>query len=142
MKVKMKKLHENAVLPKKAYQNDAAFDLTAVSEEIDIPNRTLTYKLGWAVEIPAGHVGLLFPRSSIANKDICLSNAVGVVDENYRGELQAKFKSIVPQKARKYDVGERVVQLMILPIPKVELEVVEELSNTDRGEGGFGSSGK
>lgn len=141
MNVKIKKMHENAVIPKKANGTDAAFDFTAVGEHIDIVNRTLTYNLGWAVEIPVGHVGLLFPRSSIANKDIALTNSVGVVDSGYRGELLAKFKNTVPNRARKYEVGERVVQLMIIPIPEVQLVVVDTLNESDRGSGGFGSSG-
>lgn len=141
MKIKMKQLHEKAILPKKAKRGDAAFDFTAVDEEIDIVNRTLTYKLGWAIEIPEGYVGLLYPRSSIANKDIALANAVGVIDSGYRGELMAKFKNLIPQGVRKYAIGERVVQLIIMPVPEVELVQVEELSNTDRGDGGFGSTG-
>lgn len=141
MDVKIKRLHENATVPVKAKSGDAAFDFTAVSENIDIVNRTLTYNLGWAVEIPPGHVGLLFPRSSIANKDIALANSVGVVDSGYRGELMAKFKNTVPSRAKKYDVGDRVVQLMVLPIPDVRLVVSETLSDSDRGNGGFGSSG-
>lgn len=142
MIVKMKKLNEAAVLPVKARPGDAAFDFTAVSEEFDLANRTLTYKLGWAIEIPEGHVGLFFPRSSVANKDIVLSNSVGVIDSGYRGELMAKFKNVVPAAARKYSVGERVVQLIIMPIPQVELQVTETLSDTERGDGGFGSSGR
>jgi len=141
MDIKIKKMAENAVLPVKANHTDAAYDFTAVSEHIDIVNRTLTYNLGWAVEIPPGHVGLLFPRSSIANKDIALANSVGVVDSGYRGELAAKFKNTVPTRAKKYDVGDRVVQLIILPIPEVKLVVAETLSESDRGVGGFGSSG-
>lgn len=141
MDIKIKKMAENAVLPVKANRTDAAFDFTAVSEHIDIANRTLTYNLGWAVEIPAGHVGLLFPRSSIANKDIALTNSVGVIDSGYRGELMAKFKNTVPQRARKYDIGDRVVQLIILPVPEVKLIVAETLSESDRGVSGFGSSG-
>lgn len=137
----MKRMHENAVLPVKAKEGDAAFDFTSVAEEYDLKNRTLTYKLGWAIEIPEGHVGLFFPRSSIANKDIILSNSVGVIDSGYRGELMAKFKNVVPTAARKYAVGERLVQLIIMPIPKVELEVVDTLSDSERGAGAYGSSG-
>lgn len=141
MKIKLQRLHERAVPPVKAKKGDAALDFVATEEEIDVVNRTLTYKLGWAVEIPEGHVGLLFPRSSIANKDISLANAVGVIDSGYRGELMAKFKSLIPHKARKYEVGERVVQLMVLPIPEVEVEIVDKLSESERATGGFGSSG-
>lgn len=141
MIVKMKRLHEKAVMPVKARHGDAAFDFVATEEEIDFLNRTLVYRLGWAVEIPEGYAGFLFPRSSIANKDIILSNSIGLIDSSYRGELIAKFKNTIPQKARKYDVGERVVQLVIMPIPNVELVIVDELSVTERGAGSFGSSG-
>lgn len=141
MEIKIKKMNKNAVMPNKAHKNDAGFDFTAIEEHIDVTNRTLTYNLGWAVEIPDGHVGLLFPRSSISNKDISLANSVGVIDSGYRGELVAKFKNNVPMKARKYDVGERVVQLVIIPIPQIDLVVVEELSESKRGTGGWGSTG-
>lgn len=141
MIVKMKKTNEKAVMPRKSHDNDAGFDFTAIEETIDVPNRTLTYNLGWAIEIPNGHVGFLFPRSSIANKDISLANSVGVIDAGYRGELVAKFKNTIPTRARKYDVGERVVQLIIMPIPTIELQVVDELADSVRGEGGWGSTG-
>jgi dUTP pyrophosphatase len=85
---------------------------------------------------------LLFPRSSIANKDITLSNSVGVIDAGYRGELMAKFKSIVPSRAKKYNVGDKIIQLIIIPIPEINLVVSETLSETERGNGGFGSSGQ
>lgn len=141
MKIKMKRLHEKAVVPKKAKEGDAGLDFVAVEHEVDVVNRSFNYHLGWAVEIPEGHVGLLFPRSSVGGKDIVLSNSVGVIDSGYRGELIARFKSTIPMKARVYDVGEKVVQLVVMPIPNVEVEVVENLTETDRGEGRFGSTG-
>lgn len=141
MNVKLKRLHKDAVLPKKANKTDAAFDFTAVTETIDPMTRTFTYTLGWAIEIPEGHVGMLFPRSSILTKDISLGNAVGIIDSGFRGEMTAKFKPQIT-RAKKYDVGDRVVQLLIMPIPEVEFVEVKELSASDRGEKGWGSSGK
>ena len=101
--------------------------------------------MGIALEIPDGFVGLVFPRSSVRNTDLSLSNCVGVVDSKYRGELQATFnKKGVSQidGGHTYMVGDRVAQIMILPYPQIHFEEVEELSNTERGEGGFGSTGK
>lgn len=141
MDLKFKRMHEKAVLPAKGREKDAAYDLVATEEIVDIENRNLTYKLGWAVEIPAGYVGLLAARSSVTNKDIVMGNSVGIIDENYRGELMVKFKSVLPRGARKYDVGDRVAQLMIVPVLNLKPVEVTELSTTDRGEAGWGSSG-
>lgn len=140
MNLKIKKLHEKAVVPTRN-DGDACFDFYATEEVIDVQSRTLTYKLGWAVEIPTGHVGLLFMRSSVCNKDITLANAVGVIDSGYRGELMAKFKSLIPMRAKKYDVGDKIVQFLILPIPEVKLEVTDKLSESKRNDGSFGSTG-
>lgn len=141
MELKFKRMHDNAVLPVKGREGDAAFDLVATEEVVDLENRNLTYKLGWAVEIPTGYVGLLAARSSVTNKDIILGNSVGIIDENYRGELMVKFKSTIPRGARKYDVGERVAQLMVVPVLNLQPIEVPELSESNRGEGSFGSSG-
>ena len=141
MNLKLKRLHERATVPAKANAHDAGLDFTAVEEEFDPVTGSITYKLGWAVEIPENHVGLLFARSSIVKKDLILSNSVGVIDSGYRGELMAKFKGLIPTRAKKYVVGDKVVQLVIIPIPSVELEIVDELTNSERGTGGYGSSG-
>jgi dUTP pyrophosphatase len=141
MKVKFKKLHENAVIPSYAKAGDAGMDLTATTE-ISNTNDQVTYGIGLAVEIPEGFFGLVFPRSSIRNKNLALSNAVGVIDSGYRGELQATFTKTRGFYSLKYEVGERIAQLVILPYPPVEVEEVDELSDTERGAGGFGSSGK
>lgn len=154
MKIKIKRLTENAVLPVKAHASDAGFDLTATSCTID-ENGAMVYGTGIAVEIPDGYVGLVFPRSSIAKKDIVLSNCVGVIDSGYRGEITAKFKPsnffnyyedcgrIVerPHDGNIYGIGERIAQLIIMPIPEIEFEEVEDLSDSERGIGGYGSSG-
>ena len=145
MKVKIKKLHADAVIPSYAKSGDAGMDLTATTKTFD-DNNNVVYGTGLAIEIPQGHVGLLFPRSSNAKTDLYLTNHVGVVDSGYRGEIMFKFRKSDCTKnfheARLYDVGERVGQLIVIPYPSIEFEEVEELSNSERGTGGFGSSGK
>lgn len=137
MKVKIKKLHPDAVVPKYAKPGDAGLDLTATGVESD--KGTLTYKTGLAVEIPHGHVGLLFPRSSVYKTGQTLTNCVGVIDSGYRGEIMMKY-TLSPYFSE-YKIGDRVGQLIIMPYPEVEFEEVEDLSSTDRGEGGYGSTG-
>ena len=141
MKVKFKKLHEKAVIPSYAKPGDAGLDLTATSQ-IEDNTYQVSYGTGLAVEIPEGHVGLIYPRSSIRNKEITLSNSVGVIDSGYRGEIQFTFNKRNGFYSLKYDVGDRIGQLMIVPYPTIIPVESEELSNTERGEGGFGSSGK
>lgn len=160
MKVKIKKLNPNAVVPTKAHPTDAGFDLTATSRTID-EYGNIVYGTGLAFEIPEGYVGYIFPRSSISKKDVMLTNAVGVIDSGYRGEVMAKFKPTVRafksdherckniifsdlhnNTVTAYNVGDRIAQLIIMPLPKIELEETTELSSTDRGTGGYGSSGK
>lgn len=149
MKIKIKKLTEEAVLPVKAHASDAGFDLTATSLRLD-KHGAYVYGTGIAVEIPEGYVGLVFPRSSIAKKDVTLTNCVGVIDSGYRGEIMAKFKPVdrFPTSVKHndngisyYEIGERIAQLIIIPIPEIEFEEVAELSDSERGTGGYGSSG-
>jgi len=137
MKVKIKKLHKDAIIPKYAKDGDAGMDLTAVDVSAD--EGTITYKTGLAVEIPRWHVGLLFPRSSVYKTGQSLTNCVGVIDSGYRGEIMMKF-TLSPYQ-REYQIGDRVGQLIIMPYPMVEFEEVEKLTPTDRGEGGYGSTG-
>lgn len=136
--VKWKKMHPLAVLPKYAHTGDAALDLTCV--ETSEKNGNLECSFGWSVEIPPGFVGLLFPRSSIAERGLSLVNSVGVIDSGYRGPITAQFKFLT-SKHNAYKPGERCAQMMILPIPKVEAVEVDTLSTTDRGSGGYGSTG-
>ena len=138
MEVRIKKLNPNSIIPTYAKNGDAGMDLVATSIISDTPEQ-ITYGMGVALEIPEGFVGLIFPRSSIRKTGLQLSNSVGVIDSGYRGELQATFKKT---GLHKYEVGDRGAQIMILPYPEIEFEEVEELSNTERGEGGFGSTGK
>jgi len=188
MKVKFKKLSPDAVIPKKAHPTDAGLDLTATNRVFD-EKGCLVYGTGIAVEIPRGYVGLVFPRSSNASKDLLLSNSVGVIDSGYRGEIMVKFKpslvyvdkaplgigasqddidgtcqtdpstqevtfhgrnksypdipdGCLPFPPRIYDIGDRVAQLIIIPYPDVLPVEANELSPSDRGTGGYGSTGK
>jgi dUTP pyrophosphatase len=156
MKVKFKKLHEDAVLPTYAKAGDAGLDITATSDGIatfgeDLANQWyyIEYKTGLAVEIPEGYVGLMFPRSSISKSSLFLANSVGVCDSGYRGEICFRFKidaGIMDQcktdgyEPAKYKKGDRIGQLLIVPYPTIESEFADELSSTERGTNGFGST--
>ena len=137
MQVKIKRLNDKAILPTKAHATDAGYDLYASSCHYE--DGMLHYGTGVAVEIPEGYVGLVFPRSSIANTHLTLSNSVGVIDSGFRGEIKAKFRK---GGTRGYNVGDRIAQLIIIPYPEVTFVEVDELSDSDRGIGGYGSSGK
>jgi dUTP pyrophosphatase len=139
--VNVKKLHENAVIPSYSKDGDAGMDLT-ITREIENTSFSVSYGFGIAMEIPKGYVGLVFPRSSVRNQDLILSNCVGVIDSGYRGEIQATFKKTNGLDSIKYNVGDRGAQIMIVPYPQVKMNEVTELSNSERGEGGFGSTGK
>lgn len=139
MKIKIKRLSEKAVIPTYAKEGDAGMDLVATSKEYD-KNGNVVYSTSLAFEIPKGFVGLLFPRSSNSKKDLLLSNSVGVIDSGYRGEVMMKFKKTLLY-SQEYNIGDRIGQLIILPYPTIEFEEVEELSTTERGSGGYGSSG-
>jgi len=143
--VKFKKLSPNAVTPCYAKPGDAGMDITAIAHKIDTTHNFIEYYTGLAVEIPAGHVGLLFPRSSVSKTDISLANCVGVVDSGYRGEITFRYK--FPKKnyfasLKRYQDGDRVGQLLILPYPEVNMIQADDLTETDRGTGGYGSTGK
>lgn len=135
--VKIKKLHPEAVIPKYSKPGDAGMDITAV--DVEITEKYVECKSGLALEIPEGHVCLLFPRSSITKKDMMLKNSVGVLDSGYRGELVFRFQKTGQDI---YEKGEKVGQILILPYPQVEVQEVSELSESERGTGGFGSTGK
>lgn len=140
MKVKIKRLDKSAVIPKYAKDGDAGLDLTATAYKVNEKGQYI-YNSDLALEIPDGYVGLLFPRSSICKKDLEMTNSVGVIDSNYRGPIKSVFNPTC-EDPEIYELGERFAQLIIIPYPKIEFEEVEELSETDRGEGGYGSTGK
>jgi len=147
--VKFKKLHEDATLPSYSTDGSAGLDCTTVTDGED-KGTYIKYKLGFSMEIPKGYVGYLFPRSSVSTTDLALSNSVGVIDSDYRGEVQARFfaKNFSPlsqtldaRTKYKYHKGDKICQLIIMPIPRVNAQWVDELSETIRGEGGHGSTG-
>lgn len=141
MKVNIKKLNESAVIPKYAHDTDAGLDLVATSVEVD-NDGNLVYGTGLAFEIPVGYVGLVFPRSSVSLRSLVMANSVGVIDSGYRGEVTAKFKPIGQFLQNPYQIGERVAQLVIISYPHIEFQEVDILSESDRGTGGYGSTGK
>lgn len=160
IKVKFKLLNNHAVLPTYATYGDAGLDLTATDDgkyeavEAEIPSRfyahneTATHKsvyreygTGVSVEIPEGYVGLLFPRSSITRTSLSLSNAVGVVDSGYRGEVKLRFR-VLEDHPLLYKRGDKIGQLVIMPYPKIEVVDSTELKDSERGVLGFGSSGR
>lgn len=141
MQVKIKKTHKNAVIPSYAKDGDAGLDLTAVDFHTD-EQGNYVYDTGITLEIPKGYVGLVFPRSSIADKELLLTNSVGVIDSGYRGSIKAKFKPTNNTNTNIYKIGDRIAQLIILPYPQINFEEVEKLSETERGDKGYGSTNK
>lgn len=154
-KLKIKRLHADAVIPSYAKPGDAGLDLTVIDDGVNVwankPNKVFYYReysTGLAFEIPQGFVGLIFPRSSQSNTGLILANCVGVIDSGYRGEVKFRFKVDAASNVlggavglKAYAKGERAGQLIVMPIPTMIIEEVTELSDTDRGDSGFGSSG-
>lgn len=156
MQVKVKKLYPNALLPKYATDGSGCFDLSAcaVQHEKFVPaqiehDSPVVCNTGLSFEIPEGHVMLLFGRSGHAFKHgIRLANCVGVIDSDYRGEVKIKLAKddhwndhLEHAEIKFIEPGERIAQGLIIPIPRVEFVEVDALSDTARGEGGFGSTG-
>ena len=140
MQVKFKKLHSDAVLPQYMTEGAVAMDVTAISMKVvqEDGYGYMEYGLGWAVEIPPGYEMQIRSRSSIRNKGLIMTNSVGTVDSDYRGEVTVSFKYIAG--ADYYNVGARIAQILFVPVLQAELIEVEELSETIRGEGGHGST--
>lgn len=140
MFVKIKKLNPDATIPSYAKHGDAGMDLTAISMTPDPNGFYMEYGTGLAIEIPEGHAGFIFPRSSASNTSQIQANCVGVIDSGYRGEIKIRLKEFGnPQKL--YQVGDRVAQIIIMSVPQILLIESDELSDTTRGDGGFGSTG-
>ena len=166
--VNIKKLVPEAVIPTYAHPGDAGMDVTAVS--MNVTDKYIEYGTGLSFELPEGYVMLIFPRSSVSKYDLSLANAVGVLDSGYRGELKLRFKrnyriENVPSEdsdfkatttsivnlgyaneyqlnaCNWYNVGDKIGQIMILPYPTINFTQVDDLSDTERGSGGFGSPG-
>lgn len=135
MKIKFKRLSPEAKVPVYSSNGAAGLDITATRMEEHV--NYYEHHTGIAIEIPPGYVGLLFPRSSITRTKASLANSVGVIDSDYRGEITMRFRH-----SGSYKPGDRVGQLVIIPAPQCELVEVEELSTTQRGSGGYGSTGR
>lgn len=172
MEVNIKLLNEQAKMPAYAHATDAGMDLTATSFEFDKETGCFIYGTGISMEIPEGHVGLIFPRSSVYKTEYTMTNCVGVIDSGYRGEIKVIFRSthfiatfhhlwhrilffltgkdqksaevyrLFINNGTNYKVGDRIAQIIIVPYPKINFVQVDNLSSTDRGEGGHGSTGK
>ena len=133
------------VLPTKATDGSAGFDLysTRITQERDNSNKPVfVYHTDIAIEIPKGYVGLLFHKSSVAKRSIMLTNAVGVIDSDYRNEIMAKMKVTTDAVPTIYAIGEPFAQLVIVPYLVAEPILVDELSETERGTKGFGEADK
>lgn len=163
MIVNIKKLQEDAVVPFSATEYSAGKDLTAVSKTYDAEHDCYVYGTGLTIEIPKGYVGLIFPRSSNRKTNFYMCNHVGVIDSDYRGEIMLSFKNRTSnfiiniinsllntlkintkfgEDFGVYNVNDRIGQLIIIPYPKIEFVEVNELSETQRGANGHGSTGR
>ena len=165
MQVKFKKLNKKAVIPTKAHPTDAGFDMVAVTKTVT--DKYIEFDTGIATAIPEGHCGLIFANSRVSKYDLDLANAVGIIDSHFRASIRFRYKhTIQPQTAilahktkyfglvkdvepipvsfnpKEFNVGDVIGQLIIIPIPDVEFVEVDALDETDRGEGGFGSTEK
>ena len=143
MELPFRVLHPDARLPAAAHEHDAGLDLRSVAELELAPGERALVPVGLAVEIPPGHAGLVIPRSGLAARHgITILNAPGLVDAGYRGELRVALLNTDRSEPFPIAVGDRIAQLVIVPVPAVEVVVVDELEETVRGVGGFGSSGR
>lgn len=133
-------LSDNAVIPKRAHPSDIGADLTATSMKVE--GRKVTYGTGLAVKPPKGYYFEILPRSSVSKKDLMLCNSVGVIDPNYRGELLLKFQITAEKDPQIYALGDKIGQLVLRKSENYSFNIVETLDQTDRGTGGFGSTGK
>jgi dUTP pyrophosphatase len=140
LKVKFKKLVKHAFTPEYATDGSAGLDLTAIDSYKNHDYKYIEYGTGIALDLEPGYVGLLFPRSSISKTPHTLANSVGVIDSDYKGEIKLRMRYVDDREDMEYAFGDRIGQLVIIPIPSIELEEIDELSTTDRGDKGFGST--
>lgn len=137
------KIVDGGTVPQKAHDTDAGFDCYARTCEVLTETMQVRYNLGFSIEIPEGHVGLVFPRRSVCRQDLQLSNSVGVIYSGYSGEVSAVFNLVAIRgefDVKIYKTGDRVAQLIIIPYPEVQLVESDTLSETERGKGGYGST--
>jgi dUTP pyrophosphatase len=137
------KLKDGAVLPSRAHEGDAGLDLYACEAAHIGPGERWSVGTGIAVEIPAGHAGLVLPRSGLAKRHgITLVNSPGLIDSGYRGEVRVLLLNTDPAEVFRVEPGDRIAQLVVAPIALAEPVEAEALAESTRGDGGFGSSGR
>jgi dUTP pyrophosphatase len=141
LKVNIKLLSNLAKIPSYSLPTDIGLDLTAISKHYDEYDNVV-YDTGVAIEVPDGYGGFIFPRGSISKLPLNLANSVGVIDPGYTGSIICKMKIKDKNINNDYDIGDRVAQLIFLPVPKIEFKLITELTTSLRGSGGFGSTGK
>jgi|SRR5829696_7034909 len=143
MELPVSKLQDKARLPTRAHEGDAGLDLYACEAAHIGPGERWGVGTGVAVEIPEGHAGLVLPRSGLAREHgISLVNAPGLIDSGYRGELRILLLNTDPAETFRVEPGDRIAQLVLTPIATPEPVEATALSESTRGEGGFGSSGR
>ena len=141
-KIRIKKIFPEAIEPKRGTNGSAGYDLFSCDATVILPGKSYMITTGIAMEIPNGYVGLVFARSGLATKQgLRPANCVGVIDSDYRGEIKVCLYND-SSDAREVNFGDRIAQIVILPYIYPNLELVETLSDTERGDGGFGSTGK
>lgn len=138
--VKFKKLHKDAKMPFRAHKTDAGADLYATSIERSV-NGVITYGCGISLEIPDGYEAQIRPRSSIYKTDLIMCNSPGTIDSSFRGEIMVKFR-VLDKPAKVYEIGDRIAQIVINKVELLDFEEVNDLTETERGNGGFGSTNK
>ena len=137
--VKIRKVHPDAVIPFRAHATDAGMDVTAIS--IEMTEDYVEYDTGLQFQLPEGYAMLIFPRSSNSKKDLLLCNSVGILDAGYTGNLKLRFKLTTEGYTEKiYNPGDKVGQIMIIPYPEINFIETEVFNETERGDGGFGST--
>lgn len=137
--VKIRKVHPDAVIPFRAHATDAGMDVIAISMEMT--EDYVEYDTGLQFQLPEGYAMLIFPRSSNSKKDLLLCNSVGILDAGYTGNLKLRFKLMTEGYTEKiYNPGDKIGQIMIIPYPEINFIETEIFNETERGDGGFGST--
>lgn len=143
MRLEFKRLDPDAKLPARARSGDAGLDLAAAVDAEVPPGERAMIPTGVAVAIPEGHAGLVLPRSGLASRQgLTLANSPGLIDAGYRGEVTCAVVNLDREQAVRIRRGDRIAQMVVVAVPAVEPAWVEELPESERGEGGFGSSGE
>lgn len=142
VRVPIKILSRDAQIPHMAYNGDAGVDLRSVERIVLKPQERAMVATGLAIALPEGYAGFILPRSGLAAKHgVSIVNAPGLIDSNYRGELKVILLNTDPDNSFTIEIGDRIAQLIVMPVPTINFEQVEELTESQRGESGFGSSG-